>query len=155
MWSISARRTIRRTRAAVQRRYHQAVVLWRYPLSQIKRHLLRRRSPLNLLWPRQAEMFGPRQASFHLLRPRRQRSRRLMQEEIPSRRSRHPRRPPRRAVEEAAGHANVIPISADGLPPMLTRRETVLGGALTLIWGKCACAQSGVRARGPGCTLEP
>src|SRR5215813_11654103 len=39
--------------------------------------------------------------------------------------------------------------------PMLTRREAVLGGALTLLWGKCACAQSAARARGQGCTLEP
>jgi hypothetical protein len=38
---------------------------------------------------------------------------------------------------------------------MLTRRETVLGGALTLIWGHCACAQSGPRPHGFGCTLEP
>jgi len=37
---------------------------------------------------------------------------------------------------------------------MLTRRETVLGGALTLLWGGCACAQ-GERERGLGCMLEP
>jgi hypothetical protein len=39
--------------------------------------------------------------------------------------------------------------------PMLTRRETVLGGALTLIWRDCACAQAGPRPHGIGCTLEP
>jgi hypothetical protein len=38
---------------------------------------------------------------------------------------------------------------------MLTRREAILGGALTLIWRNCACAQSGARARGFGCMLEP
>jgi hypothetical protein len=39
---------------------------------------------------------------------------------------------------------------------MLTRRETVVGGALTLVWGSCACAQ--IRPRGRhsfGCTLGP
>src|SRR5689334_15231949 len=39
---------------------------------------------------------------------------------------------------------------------MLNRRETVLGGALTLIWHSCACAaQDGMREHGEGCTLEP
>jgi hypothetical protein len=38
---------------------------------------------------------------------------------------------------------------------MLTRREAVLGGALTLLWGQCACALSGGRPRGFGCMLEP
>jgi hypothetical protein len=39
---------------------------------------------------------------------------------------------------------------------MLTRREVVLGGALTLIWGSCACAQTGTRGReSSGCMLEP
>ncbi len=39
---------------------------------------------------------------------------------------------------------------------MLTRREAVLGGALTLIWGNCACAQAGPRGRHSfGCMLEP
>jgi hypothetical protein len=38
---------------------------------------------------------------------------------------------------------------------MLTRRETILGGALTLIWGNCACAQASARPHGFGCTLEP
>lgn len=38
---------------------------------------------------------------------------------------------------------------------MLTRRETVLGGALTLLWGSCACAQGRPRGHGFGCTLEP
>lgn len=39
---------------------------------------------------------------------------------------------------------------------MLTRRETVLGGALTLMWGSCACAQTQPRGRhGFGCTLDP
>ena len=38
---------------------------------------------------------------------------------------------------------------------MLTRREIILGGALTLIWGNCACAQTGARPHGFGCTLEP
>lgn len=37
---------------------------------------------------------------------------------------------------------------------MLTRRETVLGGALTLFWTSCACAQSGPRRRGFGCVLD-
>jgi hypothetical protein len=38
---------------------------------------------------------------------------------------------------------------------MLTRRETVLGGALTLIWGSCACAQTQPRGRhGFGCMLD-
>src|ERR1700730_992279 len=38
---------------------------------------------------------------------------------------------------------------------MLTRRETILGGALTLIWGNCACAQAGARPHGFGCMLDP
>ena len=39
---------------------------------------------------------------------------------------------------------------------MLTRRETVLGGALTLIWRSCACAQVGLRGRRSfGCMLDP
>jgi predicted metalloprotease len=39
---------------------------------------------------------------------------------------------------------------------MLTRRETILGGALTLIWGNCACAQAGAASpHGFGCMLEP
>ncbi len=39
---------------------------------------------------------------------------------------------------------------------MLTRRETVLGGALTLVWGHCACAQAGPRGRkSVGCMLDP
>ena len=39
---------------------------------------------------------------------------------------------------------------------MLTRREAVLGGALTLIWGSCACAQTDPRGRhSVGCTIEP
>jgi hypothetical protein len=38
---------------------------------------------------------------------------------------------------------------------MLTRRETLLAGALTLLWGGCACAQAGARPRGFGCTLDP
>lgn len=39
---------------------------------------------------------------------------------------------------------------------MLTRRETVLGGALTLMWASCACAQTGLRGRHSfGCMLEP
>jgi hypothetical protein len=38
--------------------------------------------------------------------------------------------------------------------PMLTRRETILGGALTLLFGGCACAQE-TRARGEGCVLDP
>jgi len=38
---------------------------------------------------------------------------------------------------------------------MLTRREAVLGGALTLIWGTCACAQSSERPHGEGCMLDP
>jgi hypothetical protein len=39
---------------------------------------------------------------------------------------------------------------------MLTRRETILGGALTLMWGGCACAQGGPeRPHGFGCVLEP
>jgi hypothetical protein len=39
---------------------------------------------------------------------------------------------------------------------MLTRRETVLGGALTLVWCTCACAQDRPRGRhGFGCMLDP
>jgi hypothetical protein len=39
---------------------------------------------------------------------------------------------------------------------MLTRREAVLGGALTLIWSSGACAQAGLRGRHSfGCMLEP
>jgi hypothetical protein len=39
---------------------------------------------------------------------------------------------------------------------MLTRREVVLGGALTLISGGCACAQTGLRGRHSfGCMLDP
>jgi hypothetical protein len=38
---------------------------------------------------------------------------------------------------------------------MLTRRDIVSSGALTLIWGHCACAQDGARPRGSGCMLEP
>src|SRR5580698_3066119 len=38
--------------------------------------------------------------------------------------------------------------------PMLTRRETILGGALTLLWSRCACAQT-AREHGEGCMLEP
>ena len=39
---------------------------------------------------------------------------------------------------------------------MLTRRETVLGGALTLVWNSCACAQAGLRGRRSfGCMLDP
>lgn len=39
---------------------------------------------------------------------------------------------------------------------MLTRRETVLGGALTLVWTSCACAQAGLRGRHSfGCMLDP
>jgi hypothetical protein len=39
---------------------------------------------------------------------------------------------------------------------MLTRREAVLGGALTLISGGCACAQPGLQARPTsGCMLDP
>jgi hypothetical protein len=38
--------------------------------------------------------------------------------------------------------------------PMLTRRETILGGALTLLWSRCACAQA-AREHGEGCMLEP
>jgi hypothetical protein len=39
---------------------------------------------------------------------------------------------------------------------MLTRRDIVAGGALALIWGNCACAQTGPRGRrGFGCMLEP
>jgi hypothetical protein len=37
---------------------------------------------------------------------------------------------------------------------MLTRRETILGGALTLIWGNCACAQAGASPHGFGCMLD-
>src|ERR1700761_2311465 len=37
---------------------------------------------------------------------------------------------------------------------MLTRRETILGGVLTLVWGGCACAQA-ERAHGEGCMLDP
>jgi hypothetical protein len=37
---------------------------------------------------------------------------------------------------------------------MLDRREAVLGGALTLIWQSCACAQPGPRRHGLGCMLE-
>jgi hypothetical protein len=37
---------------------------------------------------------------------------------------------------------------------MLTRRETILGGALTLLSGHCACAQV-ERQHGPGCMLDP
>jgi hypothetical protein len=38
---------------------------------------------------------------------------------------------------------------------MLSRRELVLGGALTLISGGCACAQTGLRGRRSfGCTLD-
>jgi hypothetical protein len=37
---------------------------------------------------------------------------------------------------------------------MLTRRETILGGALTLFYCGCACAQA-ERPHGEGCTLEP
>jgi hypothetical protein len=36
---------------------------------------------------------------------------------------------------------------------MLTRRETVLGGALTLLWNSCVCAQPAARRRGLGCVL--
>lgn len=38
---------------------------------------------------------------------------------------------------------------------MLNRREAVLGGALTLIWHGCACAQSAPRPHGFGCMLDP
>jgi hypothetical protein len=39
---------------------------------------------------------------------------------------------------------------------MLTRREAVLGGALFLISGRCACAETGLRGRRSfGCMLEP
>jgi len=39
---------------------------------------------------------------------------------------------------------------------MLTRREVVLGGALTLVWSNCACAQAGRRGRHSfGCMLDP
>jgi hypothetical protein len=39
---------------------------------------------------------------------------------------------------------------------MLTRRETILGGALTLLWRDCACAQTGPeRPHGFGCMLDP
>jgi hypothetical protein len=37
---------------------------------------------------------------------------------------------------------------------MLNRREAVLGGALTLIWHSCACAQSAPRHHGLGCMLD-
>lgn len=37
---------------------------------------------------------------------------------------------------------------------MLTRRETVLGGTLTLLWSHCACGQA-ARPTGEGCMLEP
>lgn len=37
---------------------------------------------------------------------------------------------------------------------MLTRRETILGGALTLLSCRCACADA-ERPHGEGCTLEP
>jgi hypothetical protein len=37
---------------------------------------------------------------------------------------------------------------------MLTRRETLLGGALSLLWCHCACAQA-PRAHGEGCMLDP
>lgn len=36
---------------------------------------------------------------------------------------------------------------------MLTRRETILGGVLTLLWCDCGCAQS-ARTRGEGCMLN-
>jgi hypothetical protein len=41
--------------------------------------------------------------------------------------------------------------------PMLTRRETILGGALTLLWCNCGCGAHAqpVRPRGEGCTLDP
>ncbi len=39
---------------------------------------------------------------------------------------------------------------------MITRRETILGGALTLMTGGCACAQTRpARPHGFGCVLEP
>jgi hypothetical protein len=38
---------------------------------------------------------------------------------------------------------------------MLTRREAILGGALTLLWGRCACAQHAGRPESFGCTIEP
>ena len=38
---------------------------------------------------------------------------------------------------------------------MLTRRETILGGALTLLWGRCACAQHAGQPESFGCTIEP
>jgi hypothetical protein len=38
--------------------------------------------------------------------------------------------------------------------PMLTRREAILGGALTLLSCHCACAQA-ARPHGEGCTLDP
>src|SRR5689334_2210992 len=38
---------------------------------------------------------------------------------------------------------------------MLTRRETILGGALTLLSGRCACAQHAGATESFGCTLEP
>ncbi len=38
---------------------------------------------------------------------------------------------------------------------MLTRRETILGGALTLMWSRCACADTAGGPYGFGCTLEP
>jgi hypothetical protein len=38
---------------------------------------------------------------------------------------------------------------------MISRREMVLSGALALMWRDCACAQTSLRGRGPGCTLHP
>ena len=38
---------------------------------------------------------------------------------------------------------------------MLTRRETILGGALTLLWGGCTCAKADTRNSSFGCMLEP
>ena len=41
--------------------------------------------------------------------------------------------------------------------PLLTRRETILGGALTLLWCNCGCGAhaQAMRPRGEGCTLDP
>lgn len=37
----------------------------------------------------------------------------------------------------------------------MQRREIVLGGALTLIWGGCICPAHAQDKRSPGCTIEP
>jgi hypothetical protein len=61
-------------------------------------------------------------------------------------------------IGQQAAKRRRYPIHAEGEREMLTRREVVLGGALTLLWGSCACAQAepGLRGRHSfGCTLDP